>query len=101
MAKKSPVKLVCYNPWKGIDDGKDMKVCKWTCPAGGATVQFRSRNRPEWFAVLHRSTKQHGKWQLSTFDDRGAIGDVVRSTCEEALYDGGINRHWKIEAIGR
>lgn len=98
MANKSPVKLVCKQPFKDVGD--NMKVCKWTCPTGGATVQFRSRDRPEWFAILHRSTKQRGKWQVTHFDDRGAIGDVVRSTCEQALYDMGINRRWKIEAIG-
>lgn len=95
----SPVKLVCSQPWKPYGD--DMKICKWTCPRGGGTVQFRNRKRPEWFAVLHPSTKQKGKWQLSTFDERGAIGDVIRSSCEEALSDGGIGRDWKIEEVGR
>lgn len=96
---KSPVRMVCFQPFK--DYGDDMKVCRWTCPRGGATVQFRSRHRPEWFAILHPSTKQRGKWQVSSFDDRGAIGDVIRDSCEIALYDAGIGRDWKIEEIGR
>lgn len=99
MKRKSPVKLVCKQPWK--DYGDDMKVCRWTCPRGGATVQFRYRKRPDWFAVLHPSTKERGKWQVSTFDKDGAIGDVIRADCETALSDAGITREWKIESIGR
>ena len=99
MAKKSPVKLVCTRPW--LDVGDVMKICKWKCPSKvGMTVQFRARWRKDWYAILHPSTKERGKMQLTTFDDDGPIGDVIRSTCEEALYDGGINRKWKIEKIG-
>jgi hypothetical protein len=37
---------------------------------------------------------------VSTFDKDGAIGDVIRADCATALYDAGIGRDWKIEAIG-
>lgn len=96
---RSPVKLVCKQPWK--DYGDDMKVCRWTCPRGGGTVQFRYKRRADWFAILHPSTKQKGKWQVSTFDKDGPIGDVIRDSCEVALDDAGIGRDWKIEEIGR
>jgi hypothetical protein len=42
---KSPVKLVCKRPWKDVGD--DMLVCRWTCPRGGGTVQFRYKRRPD------------------------------------------------------
>lgn len=96
--KKSPVKLVCKRPFADIGD--DMLVCRWKCPTGGGVVQFRHRKRKDLYAILHPSTKRKGRWQLTSFDDDGPIGDVERATCEEALYDGGITRDYKIEAIG-
>lgn len=40
------------------------------------------------YGVLHRSTKQPGKWQFSTFDEQGAVGDVNRDSCTRAVNDG-------------
>ena len=94
-AKKSPVKLVCKRPW--LDVGDDMLICKWKCSANIRGAQFRYRKRPDMFAILHRSTRSPGKWQLTHFDKDGPIGDVERSSCDEALYDGHINRDWKLE----
>lgn len=95
----SPVRLRCKRPW--ADYGDDMLVCRWTCPRGGEPVQFRAKWREDMFAILHRSTKERGRWQLTTFDKDGPIGDVIRSTCEEALYDGGVDRSWKLEKMPR
>jgi hypothetical protein len=48
-------------------------------------IQFRCEGRPEWFAIIHPSTIEIGRWQVSYFDDRGAIGDTRRDTLGEAL----------------
>jgi len=57
---------------------------------------FKARWRKDWFVIVHPSTKKKGKWQASHFDDDGAIGDVERKTCEEALYDMGVDRNWRL-----
>ena len=97
MARRSPVRLVCTRPF--VDVGDDMRICRWMFPRGGATVQFRHRTRKDWYAIIHPSTKQKGKWQVSSFDYEGAIGDVIRATPEQALYDAGVDRNWKIEKV--
>jgi hypothetical protein len=66
MKSRSPVKLVCKTPW--LDYGDDMKVCRWTCPRGGSTVQFRARWRSDWYAILHPSTQLIGQWPMATHD---------------------------------
>jgi hypothetical protein len=98
MAKRrSPFKLVCEPSF--LEPGE--KLCRWTCPDGGETAQFRARWRKDLYAILHPSTKQRGKWQLTTFDKHGPIGDVIRSTCEKALEDEGIDQNWKLEKLAR
>jgi hypothetical protein len=90
----SPVKLVC----KRVKLGPNVyKICRWTCPRGGATVMFRAKWQKDLYAILHPSTKQRGKWQVTRFDDRGPIGDVIRSTCEQALADMDIDGNWVID----
>jgi hypothetical protein len=36
-------------------------------------------------AIVHRSTRNAGKWQVSFFDQHGAIGDAERNTRSDAL----------------
>lgn len=90
MSKKSDFKLVCRPDAFG-----EGKICRWTCP-GKTTGMFISRDRPDWFVIVHPSTKKAGRWQASHFDDEGAIGDVERSSCEAALYDMGVDRRWRL-----
>jgi len=97
------VKVVCTgDPFADLDDedGPKRKFCKWKCVNGGAPAMFRHRepDRADWYAILHRSTKEAGKWQLTTFDKDGPWGDVNRKSCDQALEDGDINpRWWKLE----
>lgn len=74
----------------------DMLICRWTCPKGGTTGMFRARYRKDWFVIIHPSTKTKGMWQATHFDDDGPIGDVERTTCEQALYDMGVDRSWRL-----
>ena len=99
MAAKSPVKLVCFHPWKDVGD--PMKVCKWKVLTPRPTVKFRARYRKDWYAIMHPSTRDPGKCQVTHFDDDGPIGDVTRKDCETALYDMGIGRDWKLERIAK
>lgn len=95
--KKSAVKLVRKRPFAQYGD--DMLVCKWKCLPGIRGAQFRHRKRKDLYAILHKSTHSPGKWQLTSFDNDGPIGDHVRSSCDEALYDGFIDETWKLEAV--
>ena len=50
------------------------------------------KGRPGWYAIIHRATKAVGEWQLSWFDEDGAVGDTRRADVNElirvALIDG-------------
>lgn len=95
MKRQSPIRRVCE---PGVFD--DIKICKWVCNGDDLKVaQFRSTSRPDWFAVVHPSTKERGKWQVSDFDDRGAIGDVIRKSCTEAINDAGMEYGFKLEHV--
>lgn len=49
-------------------------------------VQLVDPRRPGAFAVIHRATKPGQKtWQISRFDEAGAVGDTSRATLEEAI----------------
>lgn len=95
--RRSPVKLFCKRPFAKFGD--DMLVCHWKCRPGIRGAQFRHRKRKDLYVILHRSTRSPGKWQLTSFDSEGPIGDIERSSCDEALRDGGISEKWKLEAF--
>lgn len=93
--RRSPIRKVCE---PGILD--DEPLCKWECDGTDLRVaQFRSRSDPRWYAILHPSTKEPGKWQLTSFDEKGPWGDVNRKTCAEAIQDEGLNYGWKLEHV--
>ena len=51
--------------------------------------------------MLHPSTKRTG-WQVSRFDRHGAVGDVIRPTCSEALEAADITPYrWKLVEVAR
>lgn len=74
-------------------------ICKWVCDAkriGGAEFVNRVNGQR---AVLHPSTKRKG-WQVSFFDDRGAISDIIAPDCTTALDNAGVTPAvWKLKAV--
>ena len=62
-------------------------------------VQLRCDKRPEWFAVVHRSSKGRDCWQVSYFDERGAVGDTERATLYLALNDTELLYGWTVESV--
>lgn len=62
-------------------------IDRWTCDARFQSAEFQDRSYPNRRAIVHRSTKYTGRWQVSLFDDRGASGDLNRATCAEALRE--------------
>ncbi len=70
-------------------------------PAGLKAAQFVDRRDPTWTVVLHPSTKRTG-WQVSRFDQHGAVGDTIRPTCSEALEAADITPYrWKLVEVVR
>lgn len=96
--KRAPVKVVCKHPWRDVGD--PMKICKFVCTIPGATAMFKSKRRKDWYAIMHPSTRELGKTQVTLFDKDGPIGDVARKSCEEALYDAEIRpRWWRLASV--
>lgn len=71
----------------------------WSVPDDADHVLFRHRKDPSRYAILHRSTKKVGMWQLTRFDGDGPIGDVNRDTPMKAVTDGLVGNHddWILE----
>ena len=61
--------------------------CEWGCVDDSEVraAQFRNRNNPEEFAILAKSAKPQGGWQMNWFDARGPRGDSPRKTQCEAI----------------
>jgi len=60
---------------------------RWMCTSALKTAKFQSRRRASVTAILHRSTKYPGKWQLTRFEDETPTSDIQTSTCVEALRE--------------
>ncbi len=98
MASRSPIRL-----------RKDEFISKflheahfqWECDEDELQgAHFVERKDPQRFAVLHRTTKAEYRdeypWQVSFFDELGAVGDSVARTCQKALRDHISNRVYKL-----
>lgn len=101
----SPLRLRWHDAWADLTkpDGSrfaPMIVSDWVATGKVAVAQFRHRRDPRKFAILHRSTKEPGRWQLSRFDEDGPTGDSIRDTADKALKDGlDAGRLWKLESV--
>lgn len=101
---KSPVYVTGCRPWpfpRKPGERRRTVGCIWACRGMPRAAQFSDRRNPARIAILHRSTKRTG-WQVSRFDQYGAIGDVIRPTCSEALAASDIAPgQWKlVEVVG-
>lgn len=100
---KSPLHVTGCKPWplpQKPGERRRTVGCQWACRRGDLkAAQFVDRRDPTRIAVLHPSTKQTG-WQVSRFDQHGAVGDVIRSTCGAALKDAEITPYrWKLVEV--
>ena len=90
--RKSPLRVVCRTLAFGI------KSCDWKVVGNLHGAQFSSRTRPDEFAIVHPSTKSAGKWQVSFFDELGAVRDSQHSSVEDALRQVSPKK-WKLTAF--
>lgn len=81
---------------------RSAKKSAWQADDRLKMAVFRLRRDPSIYCILHPSTKEAGRWQMSKFDAEGPWGDVVRSTAAQAMKDGldGWGRSaWKLETV--
>ena len=101
-ARRSPLRLCkhLFDP-EWLDPGDPKFRTEWHAVGPVRAAKFRCAERPEWFAVLSPSAKEPGRWQLSTFDEQGPWGDVIRDTPDQAIKDGldGYGCKWMLEAM--
>jgi len=73
-------------------------TCKYVCTRKPKVAQLAPMDsKHEEFAILHPSTKERGKWQISLFDKHGPWGDRVRDTCSEAVQElAEIYQRWRV-----
>jgi len=64
---------------------REFRICKWRCIAPVRGARFVERRRPDSYALVHPSTQEPGRWQISYFDSLGPVGHTTRDTCSEAV----------------
>ena len=90
--RSSPLRVACRTLPFGI------RSCDWTVVGTLRAAEFSSRTRPGETAIVHPSTKSLGRWQVSFFDERGAVRDSLHPTAEDALRQVPPKR-WKLKAF--
>jgi len=90
--RKSPLRVVCRTLAFGI------KSCDWKVVGTLRGAEFSSRTKSDEFAIVHPSTKSVGKWQVSFFDELGAVRDSQHSSVEDALKQVSPKK-WKLKAF--
>jgi hypothetical protein len=76
-----------------------MKSCHWTPTREFKAIEFTSRKRPGETAIVHRSTKHPGMWQVSLFDEHGPVNDSQHSDPADALKRV-FPKHWRLKSFG-
>jgi len=85
-----------------ISDFLDRPVYKWVCDDARLRVaEFAERGNPQRTVIIHRSTKPEagGSWQVSSFDERGAIGDTRYAKCTKALAEHVPNTIYRLTKV--
>jgi hypothetical protein len=71
--------------WQPFKD--DEVFSKWKTTPDFNGVGLVAKDDPSKFVAIHRSTKEPGRWQASSFDADGAVGDSIRDNPDELLQD--------------
>lgn len=98
--KRAPVRVVSWYPFRDIEPNDRERFAKWVSDErlDGAEFRYRHTDRSNWSAIVHRSTKVAGRWQVSFFDADGAFGDCERATATECLKE--VPPHsWRLVAL--
>lgn len=109
--RRSPIRLQKkYDPLllalakrRGTDIKSVPYSWRWAAVGPLRAALLRSKKDPRRYAILHRSTRNLGKWQLTLFDECGPFGDINRATPQDALVEGldgwGSGRTWRLESV--
>lgn len=97
MTRRSPIRLL---PDASMSRVLKRKVYAWRCDDAAVNgAMFTSRTNKDEYAILHRSTKQSGKWQVSFFDKHGPVSDAQATSCERALRDHLPARRFRLRSV--
>jgi len=94
LAKGPSVELV--EEWDGEIE---MPVKRYVVSGLVRSIQFRHNTRPDWFVVIHPSTQTPGAWQISHFDELGAVGHTERNTLADALNSYELKNMMHVEHV--
>lgn len=89
---KSPLRVRCRKLAFGF------KACNWQPVGEFRAAEFVAR-RGSGFAIVHRSTKKPGFWQVSIFDEQGPVRDSQHRDVVEALGEISPKR-FKLKDVG-
>lgn len=92
-AMRSPIRLTTRPGAFGI------KLRSWSCDDDRlAGAEFQSRRDPAQTAILHRSTKHAGQWQLSFLDAQGPVSDLQNKSCTTILREL-HHKQWRLRKV--
>ena len=89
---KSPLRVRCRKLAFNI------KACDWTAVREFKAAEFSAR-KGAGSAIVHHSSKQAGKWQVSFFDEQGPSRDSQHSSLTDALREVPPKR-WRLRDFG-
>jgi len=90
--RKSPLRVICRTLAFGIER------CDWKVIGSLRAAEFASRMDYDTSAIVHPSTKDASKWQVSFFDALGPVSDSQHSNVEGALRQVPPKK-WKLKAF--
>ena len=86
-----------YKEAQGLNFLTDEPMWSWRCDGKIQAARFVATHNPSMYAILHPSTKSRGKWQVSYFDELGAVSDTIFSSCDKAVKE--LNYGYRLEEI--
>lgn len=94
MKRRSPIRCVTHH-----NEILNAKLSKWVCDESRLLgAKFQDRKLPHHTAVLHRSPKIPGYWQVSYFSDGVPWGDTQYRSCQEAV-GGYVPSRWRLRKV--
>lgn len=77
-----PVNLLDRAGWTGAMIGARVGI--HPTEIGGVRIAG-VQGRPDWWALIHRSAREPGRWQISSFDAEGPWGHTCLDSMDECL----------------
>jgi hypothetical protein len=82
--RRPPVYVVAKRP---LSPRIPLTFHVWACDARLQAARFQYRRDPGLEAILHRSTKKAGGWQVTYLRNGVPTGDFQEASCDKALRE--------------